>query len=286
MTSRSPVLERPCPGPAARSAEEGPAGEWIALGSPEYRRASLALFLAGFATFGLIYCVQPLLPTFAESFSVTPAASSLALSLTTGTLSLAIVASGGVSQAFDRRAFMFASMASAAAMNIATGLSPSWHGVLAARALEGFVLGGVPAVAMAHLAEEIDPRHLGRAMGLYVGGTAFGGMSGRVGMGLLTGWLTWRTSMVLFGVACAAAAVGFLLLLPRPRHARRPAGLSLPRELRVFGALLRDRGLLRLFLIGFLLTSAFVCTFNYATFRLTGPPYGLSPTAASLLFLT
>jgi YNFM family putative membrane transporter len=70
----------------------------IERGSPAYRRASLALFLAGFATFSLLYCVQPLLPEFARDYRISPTASSMALSLTTGALAVSILVSGAVSQ--------------------------------------------------------------------------------------------------------------------------------------------------------------------------------------------
>jgi YNFM family putative membrane transporter len=33
-----------------------------------FARISFALFLAGFSTFSLLYCVQPLLPEFARDF--------------------------------------------------------------------------------------------------------------------------------------------------------------------------------------------------------------------------
>jgi len=41
--------------------------------------------------------------------------------------------------------------------------------MLVLRALEGIALGGVPAVAMAYLAEEMHPHALASAMGLYIG---------------------------------------------------------------------------------------------------------------------
>ena len=63
----------------------------IQRGTPAYLRANLALFLAGFATFSLLYCVQPLLPAFAKTFGVSPAESSLALSLSTSLLAFAIL---------------------------------------------------------------------------------------------------------------------------------------------------------------------------------------------------
>ena len=80
-----------------------------------------------------------------------------------------------------------------------------------ARAIEGFVIGGVPAVAIAYLSEEIDPDNLGKTIGLYVAGTAFGGMMGRVGIGMLTEFTSWRMALGIFGVLGLLAASGFLV---------------------------------------------------------------------------
>ncbi len=257
----------------------------IARHTPEYLRAQWALFLAGFASFSLIYCVQPLLPAFAQTFGITAAQSSLALSLTTGLLAIAIVLAGAFSQALGRRGLMFTSMALASLLNIAAAVVPSWNALLLARALEGLVLGGVPAVAMAYLAEEIDPRYLGRAMGLYLAGTAFGGMMGRVGMGLLTEWVSWQFALGLLGGLCLLAAIGFLALLPPSRNFTPRPGLQLGYHLQAWGAHLRNRTLWSIYAVGFTLTSIFVSMFNYSTFRLSGAPYGLGQTQISLLFL-
>src|SRR5260221_4549843 len=146
-------------------------------------RISLAVFMAGFATFSLIYSAQPLLPEFTAEFAVDPATSSLALSLTTGCLAVSILCVGALSETWGRRGLMFASICGAALLNLVSSVAPTWDVLLVVRSLEGLVLGGVPAVAMAYLSEEIPPDRLGRAMGLYVGGTAFGGMIGRVAIG-------------------------------------------------------------------------------------------------------
>lgn len=268
-----------------QSASVTPAPEWVRSGTPAYRRACFALFLLGFASFSLIYCVQPLLPAFAESFGISPAQSSLALSLTTALLAFAIVMAGAFSQALGRRGVMFASVSLAAACNLVAAVLPSWHGLLVARALEGLVLGGVPAVAMAWLAEEIHPSDLGRAMGLYIGGTAFGGMMGRVGMGLITEFASWRVAMGLLGALCVVSALCFIRMLPPSRNFVPRPGLDIGFHLRAWGGHLRNGALLRLYAVGFVLTSIFVTLFNYATFRLSGAPYLLSQTQISLLFL-
>ena len=112
------------------------APQWIRLGTTEYRNAGLALFLAGFASFSLIYCVQPLLPAFTESFGVGPAESSLALSLTTGLLAISIVLAGAFSQALGRRGLMFCSMVLAVLCDFAAAAAPDWRLLLVARAVK------------------------------------------------------------------------------------------------------------------------------------------------------
>ena len=71
----------------------------IQQGTPAFRRTALALFLAGFSTFGLLYTVQPLLPEFSRHFGVSAAGSAMSLSLTTGTLAVAMLLAGLLSDA-------------------------------------------------------------------------------------------------------------------------------------------------------------------------------------------
>jgi YNFM family putative membrane transporter len=258
---------------------------WVERGSPAYGRVSVGLFAAGFATFSLLYCAQPLLPAFARDFRVGAAESSLALSLTTGFLALAILAAGALSETVGRRVVMLVSICAAAVLNIAAGLASDWHVLLIARALAGLALGGVPAVAMAYLAEEIDPRALGRAMGLYVAGNAFGGMTGRVAAGVLTEWGSWRAALTAIGAVDLVVAVTFFALLPASRNFTPHAGLDPAFHLAAWKRHLTRGSLRSLFLIGFLAMGAFVTVYNYAGFRLAGRPYGLTESQTSLIFV-
>jgi YNFM family putative membrane transporter len=258
--------------------------------SPELQTASAwriraGMFLAGFSTFSLLWCVQPLLPLFARDFSLDPASSALAVSLTTSFLAFAILCAAAASEMVGRRGLMFASMAVAASLNIAAGLAPTWHLLLIARAAEGFALGGVPAVAMAYLAEETAPRQLGLAMGIYVTGTAFGGMCGRVGSGILAEYFSWRTALAVAGLSGLIAAAGFILLLPASRHFIRRPGFELRYHLNAWAGHLRRPGLTMLFAIGLLVMGAFITIYNYAGFRLMAPPYRLSQSTLGLIFI-
>ena len=260
------------------------AGLFITRASPAYRRAGLALFLAGFATFSLLYCVQPLLPVFSHQFGIGAASSSLSLSLSTSALAVAILLAAALSERLGRRDIMALSMLLSAVLNIAAAWAPAWPALLAARMAEGFMLGGVPAVAMTYLAEEIHPRELGLAMGLYVAGTAFGGMIGRVGTGILTDAFSWRAAMTIIGAAGLLAALGFLALLPPSRNFIRRPGLSARHHLASWARHLRDPALPALYAIGFTVMGSFVTLFNYAGYRLMAPPYNLDQTRLGLLF--
>ena len=124
----------------------------IARGSAAYRRLSLALLLTGFATFALLYGVQPLLPVFAAEFALDAEEASLSVSLATGTMAVAILAAGALSDRIGRRPLMLGSLAAAALLTTATAALPGWDGHLVMRLLTGLSLAGVPAVAMAYVA--------------------------------------------------------------------------------------------------------------------------------------
>lgn len=261
---------------------EAPHG--VAQGSPAYRRLTLAMLFAGFSTFSLLYSVQPLLPVFAAEFHLSAEASSLAVSLATGPLAIAILFAGLLSDRVGRRGLMVGAMFAAAVLTVLVGWAPNWPALLVLRLLVGIALAGVPAVAMAYLSEEVAPSAVGSAMGLYIAGNAIGGMAGRLGVSLVTDWAGWRWALVGNGVIALLLAEGFRRLAP-PSRGFSPQRGSVRAVLASAAGLFRDPGLRWLYLESFLLMGTFVTVYNYAGFRLTAPPFGLSQAAVGLIFL-
>ena len=258
---------------------------WTERGSPDYRRIVAALFLSGCATFSLLYCVQPLLPLFSARFHLDAARSALALSLTTGLLAPSILLAGALSEQVGRKTLMAASLGAAALLDLLAAAAPGWGVLLALRALEGIALGGAPAIAMTYLAEEIHPDSLALAMGVYVGGTAIGGMAGRLLTGLAAQALGWRGALAAIGLLGAASALAFMLLLPASRNFRRSLGFDPRLHLDAWIRHLRNPGLRALFAVGGLLMGAFVTLFNAATYRLLAPPYRLNQAEVGTIFV-
>lgn len=248
-------------------------------------RISGAFFLAGFGTFALIYDVQPLLPEFPADFHVSPATASLALSLTTLLLSFSMLVAGRVSEVVDRRRLMSASIITASLLSIASALSPDWQVFIFLRALTGIALGGLPAVALAYLADNVDPHRLAATVGLYVSGTAFGGMSGRLLGGIITSLGNWRYTVGIVGALCLLS--GLLFFFSLPVRDRRSSSPNQPwRELPArFLHQWKDPVLRCLFIEGGFLLGCFVATFNYLCFRLLEEPFSFSQGKISLVFL-
>ncbi|MBC9902650.1 MFS transporter [Achromobacter xylosoxidans] len=278
--------------PIAASAPAEPVSaptDHLARGTPGLRRAQWALFAAGFSTFSLLYCVQPLMPLFTHAFGVSPAQSSLVLSLCTGFLAVAIFFVGLFSQAVPRKRAMALSLFASALLGTIAAAAPDWHSLLALRALQGLAMGGVPALAMAYLAEEVEPGTLGFAMGLYIGGSAFGGLSGRVITGLVSDHFGWRAALGTLGLLGIVAAVLFVWLLPAsrrfaPQRGRGWAGVW--GDVRAGAAShLKNGPLCGLFALGGLLMGAFVTVYNYVGFRLLLPPFSLSQTFIGFIFV-
>jgi YNFM family putative membrane transporter len=258
----------------------------IAAGSPAFKRINRAMVFGGFSTFALLYCVQPLMPLLARQFALTPAQSSLVLSVSTAALALSLLLSSVVSDRIGRKPMMVAAMLAGAVLTLASAFAQNFAQLLVLRGLLGVALGGMPAVAMAYLGEEIEGPSLGLSMGLYIGGSAFGGMLGRVLTSVVSDFYSWRVAIALMGAAGLYSAWEFRRSLPVSKNFKGTDAA----DQRGIAALLEgvrghlsDRGLPWLFALSFLLMGCFVSLYNYIGYRLLGAPFALSQSGVGLL---
>ena len=142
---------------AARAAVQD-VERFIERGSPEFFWANLALFAAGFATFALLYCVQPIMPLFSREFGVSPAQASLSMSVATQALAAAMLVAGALSEVYGRKPVMAVSIVTAALLLTASAFAPTWNAFLLLRLLSGLAFSGLPATAMAYVGEGNAPR--------------------------------------------------------------------------------------------------------------------------------
>lgn len=258
--------------------------EYIQKGTRAFHKANWALFLAGFITFANLYITQPLLPTFADVFHVSPAVASLSLSVTTFALAVSLIIVSSLSEAWGRKSLMTISIFAASVLTVALAFSPNFEIILGLRVLQGIVFAGLPAIAMAYLGEEMEPASLGVAMGLYISGNSVGGLSGRVIIGTLTDHYNWHIGMMVLGGISLFVSVLFVWMLPSSKHFS-PRPLQLKALTKTLLQHLKDPSMMCLYGIGFVLMGSFVTLYNYIGFQLMAPPYNLSATIVGWIFV-
>ncbi|MEU0373129.1 MFS transporter [Streptomyces sp. NPDC006283] len=256
----------------------------LSPGAPGYRRMSFALLAAGMATFALLYSTQALLPAVSADFGVTAGAASWTVSAATGALALCVLPLSALSERFGRTTVMNASLAVAVVVGLLVPFAPNVEWLVALRAVQGAALAGLPASAMAFLAEEVRPKALVGAIGLFVAGNSIGGMSGRI----VTGWVAqlagWRVALAAVGVMALVCALVFRALLPKARHFT-PGTLNPLALAKTVRGHLADPLLLRLYAIGALFMTVFGAVYTVIGYRLVEEPFGLAQGVIGSIFL-
>jgi MFS transporter, YNFM family, putative membrane transport protein len=237
----------------------------------------MAGFLLGAAgMFATMYSTQAILPELSREFEIGPSRAGLSVSSAVFALALGAWLWGPLSDRIGRpRAIRLASWL-LVAPTLGVALAPTFPLLLLCRGLQGLCMPGLLVVGAPYVVEVLVPRVGQRVMGWYVGALVFGGLVGRVGVALATGVVGWRVASAMLAALPLAAALamrGGLEETGAPERSDQP---------------LRRIVSLRLFAvaaIGSTLFFAFVGTFTYVVYRLEDPPFNLSLSTASLVFL-
>ena len=254
-------------------------------GSQAYGRILAGLAFAGVATFAQLYSTQAVLPVMAAELQVTAAEAALTISLATVGLAVTVIPWSFLADRIGRVKAMTWGICLATALGLLVPLATSFPVLLGLRMLEGMALGGIPAIAIAYLNEEIDRAHAAVAAGSYVAGTTLGGLAGRLVAGPAGELWGWRAAALSVSVLATVAAVLFLVLIPKARGFSPSRGLGFRGAARTLSGHLANPRLLALYVQAFLLMGGFVAVYNYLGFRLSGEPFSLPATLISLIFL-
>jgi MFS transporter, YNFM family, putative membrane transport protein len=259
-----------------------------ARGSAAYGRLLAALFCAGVATFAQLYSPQAVLPLISTDLGVGAANAALLVSATTVGLAIGVIPWSVLADRVGRVKAISISVTAATLVGMLVPFASTFGLLVAGRFIEGLLLGGVPAIAVAYLTEEVDPAHAARAAGIFIGGTTIGGLLGRLVSSPVAEVAGWRVGVFTVAAVCGVAALGFVKLAPEPLgftptacHRVNPLGALGYR----LAANLRSPRQLVLFAQGFLLMGGFVALYNFLGFRLTRAPFNLAPSVVSLVFL-
>ena len=247
------------------------------------RRATVAMLLVGLAIFSSLYSTQAILPTLVDNMGLSSTEAAMTVSAATGALALCVVPASILSERFGRGRILLISAVAATGVGLIVPLAQEGWQLIVVRGLQGALLSGAPATAMAWLSEELEDKALPRAMGLYIAGTSVGGLTGRLIPTGLVEISTWRWALFGSALVSLTFAITAWLLLPTQRNFR-PKSIHLKTESRALFGHWANRDLALLFLTAFLSMGTFVSMYNFLTFRLIDD-FGLAPSLAGLAFL-
>lgn len=237
----------------------------------------VAFGAAGLVAFAELYGVQALLPAISRGFSLSSSSSALVLSAGALGLALAVVPWSLAARRFRRGTLLRIAVIATILLSPLVAATDDLGPLLAVRFAQGAVLAGIPALAVTHLGDVLDRTRAAAAAGWYVGGTAIGGLSGRLVAGTVGAFGDWRMALVAVSLLSAIAAAAFLVLTPRvveqpdaPGAARRA---------------LHDRRVWTLCVLALLQMGAFVAVYNFIGFRLLHPPFGLPDITVTAVFV-
>lgn len=104
-------------------------------GRSAFWRANLALALAGFSCFALLYGTQPVLPQLAREFGISPAQASLSVAAGTAAMAFLLIPLSLIADRYGRERLMRIGLAGAAVFAFASALAPNFALLLLFRAL-------------------------------------------------------------------------------------------------------------------------------------------------------
>lgn len=257
----------------------------IESGSREFRFATWALCLGSAMIFANLHLVQSLLPTLAQQFQLSELQASWSLTITILTLGLSLLVYGPLSDALGRKWIMVGTMTGAVLVTLGMSQVESYPMLLLLRGLQGFFLGGLPAIAIAYMGDEFSRKAVMLAVGVYISANSLGGVTGRMLGGFVGEHYGWAAAFGAMGLLSALVVAVFVLLLPKSQnfHAKPLHPVHIAQDM---GGHLRNPVLLVAYLIAFGNFMVFLNQYSYITFVLADAPYYLSPHALGMLFLT
>lgn len=224
-----------------------------------------------------------MLPLLARVFHASHTGVSMTVSATTLGVALSAPFFGILAERMARKRVILASILGVTLPTLLTATSTSLGQIIFWRFLQGITVPGIIAVTITYIGEEWPREKLALIMSFYVSGTALGGFIGRVSAGMLADYFSWRVSFLVVGAASLIGAAAVALWLPHGRRrAPAPEKVDIWRQTK---ELFRIKPLVATFAVGFNVLFSLVGVFTWITFHLAAPPFNLSTSALSYLFL-
>ena len=244
-------------------------------------KTSLILFFIVTIIFSTIYTPQAILPELQDYFHISIAQTNLLLFGMLFVLMVATPLYAPLLQRFEKKRIILFSMGLLTLSVLISALSSSFYWLLFSRVLQGVFIPGITVTMFAYVQEIYPKEHRGLGMGVYMAGTGFGAVLGRLLAGWMTQWYGWREAFGLFVVLLLLAFVATYVGLP----STKPSSKGAKANKKMLLGYLKNPKILSVLLVPMVVFFSFMAVSSFVTYRLAEAPFSLDSATLGNTFL-
>lgn len=249
--------------------------------TPPAGRSFVLALVTTFAAFAALYAPQPLLPFFADQFSVSPTRVALLITVTLAALAIAPLGIGVWLQRYGAQRLLVVSTGLLGLLQFAFALSPSFSMLLAARVGQSLLYPAIFTAAVTYCSKQGETGAIAKRIALYIATTIVGGLGGRLIGGYVSSWTHWTITFYFLGTLLILCSIGLFF-------AARDANLAASNKGATWIAtrsIISDNRFLSGYMIIFLAFFTFVAILNALPFRMVEVDPDVKASSISLLYL-
>ncbi|WP_407529982.1 MFS transporter [Methylobacterium oryzisoli] len=248
---------------------------------------NLIIGLMAFLTVVDLFATQAILPSLARAYGVSPAAIGIAVNATTLGMAFGGLGVALLGRRIDRRRGVVVSLLLLAVPTALLGTLPDLWLFAALRVLQGVCMAAAFTLTLAYLGEACSAAAAAGAFAAYVTGNVASNFVGRLAAAALVDHLGLVPNFVAFSLLNLAGAglAAVVLNAGRPAPGAPVGGHAWASPLAVWAGHVANPTLSAAFGIGFCILFAFLGTFTYVNFVLTGSPFLVGPMTLGFVYV-
>ncbi len=245
-------------------------------------KISFTLFFVVSIIFSTIYTPQAILPVLKQEFNISILQTNLLLSGMLFVLMIATPFYIPIINRFEKKNIMVVCTFFLFISVLISAFSTNFYILLLSRFLQGIFLPGITAIILSYIQEVYSEKHRAMGIGIYMAGTSFGAVIGR----LLAGWITfiysWQKAFLAFAILLAIAFMVTLFTFPKTeKNHHEKKGITTKELLKYISNI----KVLTALLVPTIVFFSFMAISTFVTYHLVEEPFNLNTHQVGNIFL-
>ncbi|NRD79563.1 MFS transporter [Bacillus sp. BRMEA1] len=229
---------------------------------------------SGMVVMSSLYVTIPLIPLFANHFSISPIQASAAGSIFSLGFAIGCLIYGALSDKYGRKQIIFIGIGVLAVISLVLGMVESFTWMIVLRGIQGFAAASFSPVALAYAVEMVPPEKRVMTLGFISTGFLVAGIVGQVVSAFMSVHYGWNTVFFLLAGVYTLTAFLILRFLPKGKPSQTPSSIGEP--FKQIGVVFSQKNLVLCYIVALVLLMSFVSMYTVLGNYLIGSHFGLN----------